>query len=198
MSLPAQMVSCFINELSRWKERIPKEPTKDSDSPYESYVYYMVYYNKALQLLLYPQLAVAGIDTQIIKKCAEACGGVCRTYKQLHNQTNVGFSLKALHSVFLSCLTLLYCMWLSPKKVYNISTSNDLIACSIMLYVITKRWPGARKYRDAFESIRQCVLDLILSSEEPRKPLTDLVRFLELHWKMCNECILKVVPSLRE
>jgi hypothetical protein len=174
-SLPAQVIDCFIAELSKWKDQIPKETTQDTEvSPYDGYYYYLVYYNKALQLLLYPQLATADADTHIIKKCAEACGGVCRSYKQLHHQTNVGFSLMALHSVFLSGLTLLYCLWLAPKEVYTITTSNDLNACSIVLYVITERWPGARKYRDAFETIRQCVLDLIATSDQPRKPLSGL------------------------
>ena len=95
-------------------------------------------------------------------------------YKLLHHKTTVGFSLMALSSVFLSGLTLLYCIWLSPKEVYSIITSNDLNACSIVLYIITERWPGARKYRDAFESTRQCLLDLITTSDQPRKPLTGL------------------------
>jgi hypothetical protein len=35
-----------------------------------------------------------------LQKCVEACGGVCKTYKRLHQNVAVGFSLMALHSVF--------------------------------------------------------------------------------------------------
>jgi hypothetical protein len=135
----------------------------------------MIYYYKCLRYLLYPCLTTPDVNTATLVNCAEACGGVCRTYKRLHRETSVGFSLMALYSVFLSGLTLLYCMWLSPAEVYNISTANDANSCSIVLYIITERWPGARKYRDAFESIKQCVLDLIEEGgQQPRQKLRAL------------------------
>jgi len=135
----------------------------------------MVYYYKCLRLLLYPQLSVKSVNSRILHKCAEASGGVCRAYQRLHRQTSVGFSLMALYSIFLAGLTLIYCIWMSPKDMFTISTNNDLNACSIVLYVITERWPGARKYRDAFESIKQCVMDSIADGEQlPRKPLVGL------------------------
>jgi hypothetical protein len=40
---------------------------------------------------------------------------------------------------------------------------SALTDCSIMLYVMTERWPAARKYRDMFESIKQCVLAMTAS-----------------------------------
>lgn len=175
-SVPHSIIDHFIRELSAWKDSIPPDqPSQDTDvSTFDGYVYYMLYYYKTLRLLLYPRITTKNIDIDTLVKCAEACGGVCRTYKTLHRQTSVGFSLMALYSVFLSGLTLVYCIWLSPKEVYTITTNNDLNACSVVLYVITERWPGARKYRDAFESIKQCVLDLIALSDQPRKPLVGL------------------------
>lgn len=67
----------------------------------------------------------------------------------------------ALHSVFVTGLTLIYCTWLSPKQVFGLKSSNDLNACSIVLYIITERWPTARKYRDVFENLKQTVLESI-------------------------------------
>ena len=176
-NLPHKVIDRFLAELNIWKQLIPDEPVVDDIEiySYDGYDYHLLYYYKCLRLLLYPNLTAPDVSTHLLIKCAEACGGVCRLYKQLHRQTSVGFSLMALYSIFLSGLTLLYCMWLSPKEVYTIATSNDLNACSIVLYVITERWPGARRYRDAFESIRQCVLDLIADgNSQPRKPLTGL------------------------
>ena len=56
-------------------------------------------------------------------------------------------------------LTLIYCTWISPEEIFSSATSNDINACSIVLFVITERWPGARKYRDAFEAVKQNVID---------------------------------------
>jgi hypothetical protein len=48
-------------------------------------------------------------------------------------------------------------------------------ACSIVLYIITERWPGARKYRDVYETIKQMVLESIEEGDyEPRRTITNL------------------------
>jgi len=68
-------------------------------------------------------------------------------------------------------LTLIYCTWISPEEVFSRSTSNDINACSIVLFVITERWPGARKYRDAFELVKHNVVDMIAEGrhQKPRQ-----------------------------
>ncbi len=47
--------------------------------------------------------------------------------------------------------------------------SNNINACSIVLFVITERWPAAKKYRDAFETVKQIVIDP-LSDKQNHKP----------------------------
>lgn len=161
----------------------------------------MVYYYKCIRFLLHPLLSSPKTHIALIKQCAEACGGVCQTYKKLHQNISVGFSLMALHSVFLAgewigptmalqdaCfvtdaepyppspgLTIVYCIWIAPQEVFSITTSNDMMACSIVLYIITERWPGAKKYRDVYEEIMQSVVDSIEESKyEPRRTIKRL------------------------
>jgi hypothetical protein len=46
----------------------------------------------------------------------------------------------------------------------------QLTDCSIMLYVMTERFPSARKYRDVFENIKTSVTEIIAKSQtQPRK-----------------------------
>jgi hypothetical protein len=48
-------------------------------------------------------------------------------------------------------------------------------ACSIVLYIITERWPGAKKYRDMYEVVKQSVLESIDESKyEPRRAIKRL------------------------
>lgn len=69
----------------------------------------------------------------------------------------------------------MYCTWVSPRTVFSISACNDMNACSIVLYIITERWPGARKYRDIFETIKQHVVDSIEEGKyEPRRAIKKL------------------------
>ncbi|PVH96033.1 hypothetical protein DM02DRAFT_632338 [Periconia macrospinosa] len=136
----------------------------------------MVYYYKCIRFLLYPYLLSGKhIDPACLQKCVDACGGVCQTYKRLHQKSSVGFSLMALHSIFLAGLTLVYCVWISPEQAFGLKSSNDLNACSIVLYIIAERWPAAKKYRDVFDNIKQTVLESIEEHGlEGRKVITSL------------------------
>lgn len=129
-----------------------------------------------MRFLLYPQLSRPQIDPRILKLCAEACGSVCQTYKRLHQIMQVGYSFVALQTVFLAGLNLIYCCWLSPGDIWSGKSSNDINACSVMLYVITERLPTARKYRDVFDAVREGVVDLMAEGEHqsPQKPITRL------------------------
>lgn len=55
-------------------------------------------------------------------------------------------------------LTLISCIWKSPEQALNMSTTNALSDCTIMLYVMAERWPTAGRYRDTFERLKQLVL----------------------------------------
>ncbi|KAF2400581.1 hypothetical protein EJ06DRAFT_581691 [Trichodelitschia bisporula] len=177
-------VEPFLRQLEEWKERIPSDARQHSaDKPsattdtrvIDGYGYYMVYYYKCLRFLLHPVLSAPTAHHRLIKKCAEACGGVCQTYKKLHQSISVGFSLMALHSVFLAGLTLVYCTWSAPQEVFSITTSNDMNACSIVLYIITERWPGAKRYRDMYEAIKQSVFESIEThAYEPRRAIRSM------------------------
>ncbi|KAJ5901924.1 hypothetical protein N7495_002452 [Penicillium taxi] len=174
-------VEKFISELDRWRDSMPEDVVKKSGSVkslfVDGYDYYMVYYYKCMRFLLHPIILSANLsETRFLKKCAEACGGVCQTYKKLHQTVPVGFSVMALHSLTsFAGLTLLYCTWASPKEIFSISMSNAMNSCSIVLYIITERWKGAQKYRDVFESIKQSVMDSIEEGHyEPRRAIQSL------------------------
>lgn len=114
----------FSAQLAEWKDMIPLDSQNKSGSDshsIDSYEHYvggllltclviiltspsmkMTFYYKCLRLLLYPQVSRAQVNPRYLKKCAEACGGVCRTYKQLHQQEPIGYSLMALQSVFMA------------------------------------------------------------------------------------------------
>ena len=199
-SSSAAEVERFIQQLEEWRANMPghdqcvhKPANFDLQTTIDGYDYYvrpylccqrvhnnvcesqMVYFYKCMRFLLHPHLSTQPTNPRFLAKCVEACGGVCQTYKRLHQKISVGFSLMALHSVFLAGLTLLYCAWLAPKEVFSISTSNDMNACSIVLYIIAERWPGAKKYRDVFETFKQTVMEAIQESEfEPRRAIKRL------------------------
>ena len=70
-------------------------------------------------------------------------------------------------------LTLVYCMWHDSSNSHAFKSVGALTDCSIILYVMTERWPASRKYRDLFEGVKKSVLDAI--SEGKHTPGTAVI-----------------------
>lgn len=75
-------------------------------------------------------------------------------------------------------LTLVYCCWISPEEIFDSTTSNGIHDCSIILFVIAERVPAAKRYRNAFEVIRQRVIDRISTVEPAERRSRQTVRGL--------------------
>lgn len=160
----------------------------------------MLYYYKCIRLLLQPQLYETEINERYLTLCTEACVGVCDTYRRLHDHSTVAFSTISIQTIFLAGevlslhifpwlfasflrindlllqgLTLVYCMWHAPS-ITAIKSMSALSDCSIMLYLMTERWPNIKRYRDAFEAIKRTVLYLIAEEKhEPRKVIPAII-----------------------
>ncbi|RDW58435.1 hypothetical protein BP5796_12365 [Coleophoma crateriformis] len=176
----------FLDILAAWKSAIPPHSHPRDDHSMNAYVsvavvghslkalltdvgliVQMLHYHKCTRLLLQPQLYEPVINERYLNLCTEACKGICETYRRLHDYFPVAFSTLSLQTVFLAGLTLVYCMWHAPSTnaIKNMSALSD---CSIILYIMTERWPNIKRYRDAFEAIKRKVLYLI--AEDKHQP----------------------------
>lgn len=61
-------------------------------------------------------------------------------------------------------------MWHDSTNSNAFKSIGALTDCSIILYVMTEKWPAGKKYRDLFESVKSSVLDAI--SEGKHVPRT--------------------------
>jgi hypothetical protein len=52
-------------------------------------------------------------------------------------------------------------MWQDATTKVGFRNVGALSDCSIILYVMTERWPESRKYRDMFEAVKRSVLEAI-------------------------------------
>ncbi|KAF2756457.1 hypothetical protein EJ05DRAFT_466794 [Pseudovirgaria hyperparasitica] len=113
--------------------------------------YPMLHYHKALRLLLQPFLLLLPVGDPYYQTCLRAAGQICQAHKRLHQSFEYGHSFIAVQTVFVAGITMLYCLWTSSHKVWSVTLSNDIRACSSVLFVMGERADWVRKYRDAFE-----------------------------------------------
>ncbi len=115
-----------------------------------------------------------GVNMHYLRLCSDACAGIARDYRRLHHAFALGFSALSIQSVFLAGLTLIYCAWLAPTGSVGtvLNVDGPLTDCQILLYIITERYPSARKYRDIFERTKTTILSLIARGEHrPQNPV---------------------------
>ncbi|KPI42053.1 putative transcriptional regulatory protein [Cyphellophora attinorum] len=165
----------FLGRLEQWRADIPAsaqtfKPQQHS-GPYDGLEFFTIHYHRTVRFLLYPRLTTTP-NMHYLKLCAQACSGIISDYRRLHQVFPVGFSALSIQSVFLAGLTLVYCAWLSPGFVEVESSFAD---CQLLLYVITERYPSAKKYRDIFERLRNAIRDLLQTgNHQPGAPVPSL------------------------
>lgn len=63
-------------------------------------------------------------------------------------------------------LTLIYCMWHSPQDMAIPRATSAIHSCSSMLYVMAERWSPAQQYRNAFERVKDNIIQYISSQTD--------------------------------
>ncbi|GMG55820.1 unnamed protein product [Ambrosiozyma monospora] len=132
-------------------------------------------YNRSKRILLVPLLSreFEGDDKHIanmfIEECAQACGTLCLISKKLIQLEGFCVSFLVLQTVFLSAMTLIYCI-LQDKLEWSIEVSTSLQSCSTALFVIAERLPVTKKIvRDPFEKFLSKTMEHVREKEEVKR-----------------------------
>ncbi|WQF80698.1 hypothetical protein CDEST_05712 [Colletotrichum destructivum] len=127
--------------------------------------YALLLYNRALRLLIQPFLPILPLSDPFYGLCMRAAGDICQSHKRLHQTLDYGHSFIAVQTVFVAGVTLLYGLWTQGDAVWSVALSNDIRACSLVLFVMGERAPWVRKYRDAFEVLVNAALEKLQDKE---------------------------------
>jgi hypothetical protein len=178
----------LVADLEAWRLAIP--PTLQASERDRV----MLHYHRAVRLLLQPFLATIDPASDLFRKCADAAGQICQIHKRLHQTPEYGHSFVAVHTVFVSGITLLYTLWRGKGNVWSFGISNDIRAASCVLSIMGERAPWIRRFRDTFDVMVEATMANLQGernsdtrySEESRDPgvaaqLIDFSVFDELH-----------------
>ncbi|KAH1498025.1 hypothetical protein KXV92_004586 [Aspergillus fumigatus] len=161
-TLRSKMDRLFI-ELEEWK-RSALQRFSGSDLDYP-----MLHYNRALRLLIQPFLPSLPLSDPYYHICLRAAGDICQTHKRLHQTLEYGHSFLAVQTVFMAGITLLYALWTHTDQVWSVQMSNDIRACSTVLFVMGERATWVKKYRDAFEMLANAAMEKLEGNSEAAK-----------------------------
>ncbi|KKK12160.1 hypothetical protein AOCH_002677 [Aspergillus ochraceoroseus] len=127
--------------------------------------YPILHYNRAVRLLIQPFLPSLPLTDPYYHICLRAAGDVCQAHKRLHQTLEYGHSFLTVQTVFMAGITLLYALWTHTDRVWSVQMSNDIRACSTVLFVMGERAAWVKKYRDAFEHLVNAAMEKLEGSE---------------------------------
>ncbi|KAI0460320.1 fungal-specific transcription factor domain-containing protein [Xylaria acuta] len=153
LSALTSKINQLYQDLESWKASL-MERFGDVDLNYP-----MCHYHRAVRLLIQPFLPLLPPSDPYYLICLRAAGGVCQAHKKLHQSLEYGHSFIAVQTVFVAGITLLYGLWTQQHAIWSYSLSNDIRACSLVLFVMGERAPWVKKYRDAFEVLVNATME---------------------------------------
>lgn len=140
----------LISELEAWRQNMPP-----SLQPGE-HDRLMLHFHRDVRLLLQPFLSILEPSSELFSRCVEAAAQVCQIHKRLHQTPEYGHSFIAVHTVFVSGITLLYALWKGSN--WSFSISNDIRAASCVLAIMGERAPWIRRFCDEFDALTEATM----------------------------------------
>ncbi|TVY29184.1 Positive regulator of purine utilization [Lachnellula hyalina] len=113
-------------------------------------------YHKIMMLLHGPSPAIPKPSLESSKACYQSAVAEIRLYSQLYKQDLLVYSWVTVHSIFLSTLTMLHCIW--TVSAITVSTQIDdmvaiLKAGSNVLSATGEHWSEAKRSRDVLDGL---------------------------------------------
>lgn len=146
-----------------WLERIPQFAGE------RAYITQLceIKYHGVMMLLLRPSPAIPTPSLDSLKACYESAIASIRLYDQLYKRDLLVYSWDTVHSIFLSTITMLHCIWTVPEVSAVIKLDiliADLKAGSNVLSATGEHWSEAKRSRDVLDKLSGTTLRWILDS----------------------------------
>ena len=123
--------------------------------------------HEIIMLLLRPSPAIPSPSQESLKLCHESTIAVLQRYGQLYREENLLLSWQTLHSVFLTTITMLYCIWKVPGIAASITVSaliRDVKSATMILSALAEHFSEARRGRDLIDDLSSATIDWMIAN----------------------------------
>ncbi|PVI05515.1 hypothetical protein DM02DRAFT_668172 [Periconia macrospinosa] len=161
----------ILSDLETWRDEtalptLTLHQDENSTSSHNQHDRVLLHYHRNIRLLLQPFLPILDPHSEPFRKAAVAAGQICQIHKRFHHTPEYGHSFVAVHTAFVSGITLLYVLWRGRDKLWSIGISNDIRAASCVLSIMGERAPWIRRFRDTFDALVEATMAALQQSGE--------------------------------
>lgn len=161
-------------------------------------------YHEMMILVLRPSPGIPDPSEDLLAQCFQHAVELLRGFGELYRQESLLYSRLVVHSIFLSTLIMLHCLWRLPQVASQVQI-DDLVADTgvglSILSSIGEYWTEARRARDCIHELSGATIQRLLRLRSlevlPRstrtQPITSATR--QMRSSSVNETPRSAVPD---
>ncbi|KAL2833850.1 fungal-specific transcription factor domain-containing protein [Aspergillus cavernicola] len=154
--------------LQEWYTTIPQPSKAHPSSIFASQAYWDTIYYNAILLLYRPNSIIPHPSTEELLIAFDASCKLIASVKTLQREGKIDILWKAVHTLFIAGLGVIYGLWHS-KEIRDCNPLGNSIftlhSCASTLSALSENFAGAASCRDAFDSLSSTTIDWLLTSD---------------------------------
>lgn len=113
-------------------------------------------YHEIVMLLFRPTPRIRSPSKDSLTHCYESAEASIRLWTELYNSDRMSYSWTSIHSICLSAIIILYCIWMVRDLTTNTeidSLTQTMVSASNLLSAAGEHWMDARRCRDSLNNL---------------------------------------------
>lgn len=113
-------------------------------------------YHEIVMLLFRPTPRVRAPGKDSLTRCFQSAEATIRLWKELYHSDRMSYSWTSIHSITLSAIIILYCIWMVRDLMVSTeidSLTQTMVAASNLLSAAGEHWADARRCRDSLNNL---------------------------------------------
>jgi uncharacterized protein YjiS (DUF1127 family) len=122
-------------------------------------------YHEVTMLLFRPTPRIRIPAKESLAKCYKSADLVIQLWKELYNSDRITYPWTTIHSLCLSSITMLYCIWMVPEVTASVKIdefTSTMRSSSNILSAAGEHWTEARRSRNSLEDLTAATIRWLL------------------------------------
>ncbi|KOS45305.1 hypothetical protein ACN38_g3764 [Penicillium nordicum] len=158
----------MIERLQTWLADIPRGPEDDAIAKICE-----TKYNEMMILVLRPSPGIPEPSEETLARCFQHAVDLIRGFGELYRQEALVYSRLIVHSVFLSTLIMLHCLWRLPHVASEVQIDEVVADTSISLNILSsigEYWAEAKRARDCIHELSGATVQRLMKMRSLEAP----------------------------
>jgi hypothetical protein len=150
----------MINRLKLWHTQIPRAASMVSIAKICE-----TKFHEMMILVLRPSPGIPDPSEELLGQCFQHAVELLRGFGELYRQESLLYSRLIVHSLFLSTLIMLHCLWRLPQVASQIQIDDLVADTGIALNILSsigEYWAEARRARDCIHELSGATIQRLL------------------------------------